>query len=308
MIMISVVILSWNRKEELKRTLKDLGRQTCKDFEIVIVDQGSDDGVREYLQKECSSMKVIYLDNNIGVPGGRNTGARASSGDILVFLDNDASLSDDALEIVSEKFRLNEKLGIIGFKILNAENDDLDISSWAYQKAKIRDADREFETYTYCGCGHAIRKEVFEKVGYYWEDLVFSWEEQEYSLRVLDKGFDIIYTPEIKVYHRFSGLNRVFNPEHECLRLRNSLWVTWRYMPGYYALGHSIVRIMTYLVKSIKNRCLGMMVMSLVRSFSRIWLLFDKNRRISGKTFRKYIGLSRKGTILEQAKYLLTHG
>lgn len=299
--MISVIILSWNRKKEILRTLDDLQRQTYKDFEIVVVDQGSTDGTLEAVASY--PVRIIRLHQNFGVPGGRNVGAVNAKGDVLVFLDNDASLSDDALERVVALFK-DKSIGIVGFQILIESTKMLDLSSWVYQKGKLKDSDKAFYSYTYCGCGHAIRKGLFDTVGYYWDELFFSWEESEYSIRVLDAGHSILYSPDIKVYHRISPENRTFKPEGECLRLKNSLWVLWRYFPVFYAIRHSFVRIGVYFIKGFRQKCFLLMLWYLLKSFSKIGLIFNKEYKISKETFIKYLKLSDKGPVFSQLKHL----
>jgi GT2 family glycosyltransferase len=231
---VSLILLSWNRKNDILRTIESLKRQSYADFETIVVDQGSTDGTLEAIAPY--PIQIIKLHNNIGVPGGRNIGAAKAKGDLLVFLDNDAELKEDALEIVVNRFQQEENLAIIGFKILNAFTKELDILSWPYQKSRLRECNTEFETYIYCGAGHAIRKRIFSEVGYYWDELFFGWEEMDLSIRAMDAGYHIVYDPRIVVYHYRSPENRTLKAQHDCQRLKNSLWVLWRYFPPVYAV------------------------------------------------------------------------
>lgn len=302
--LVSVIILSWNRKNEILKTLEDLKRQTYKNFEIIVVDQVSTDGTLEAIEELFSDAKIIRLHKNFGVPGGRNIGIANAKGNILVFLDNDASLNERALEIVVKRFSMEDSLGIIGFKILNATTGKLDLSSWAYQKVKIKDEDMEFRTYSFCGGASAIKKGVFEKVGYYWDELFWGWEEIELSIRVLDAGYAILYLPSIIVNHRISKENKTNRNLAECIRLKNSLWVLWRCMPIAYSLKESLIRVPAYFVKAIRYRCFLKMLLYFFSSFRKIGLLFSSKYRISKITLEKYKKLSSRGPILEQTKYL----
>ena len=303
-ISLSIIILSWDRKEDLLKTLEDLKSQSFKDFEIIVVDQGSTDGVLQEIENKFSYVKIIRLHKNFGVPGGRNVGAINALGDILVFLDNDASFCDDALQKIENHFNQDARLGILGFKILINGTNELDLSSWAYQKDKINDADKPFETYTFCGCAHAIKREVFEQIGYYWDELFFAWEEVEFSIRAIAAQWKITYDPSIEVYHRISKKQRTVNSKHECLRLRNSLWVLWRYMPIDHAISHSFVRIFAYLVKSVRQKCFLKMFCTVFLSFQKIGLFFQYKDRIPRDILKKYIKLSSKGSIIKQLKWL----
>lgn len=300
--LVSIIILSWNRKSEILRTLEDLKRQTQPGFEIVVVDQGSTDGTLEALV--ACPVRLVKLHKNLGVPGGRNVGAVNANGKILIFLDNDASLANDAVEKTIDLFE-DEKIGVVGFKILIESTKCLDISSWVYQKSKLKDSEKSFFTYTFCGCGHAIRREIFEKVGYYWDDLFFSWEESELSIRVLDAGYSILYSPEIKAYHRISPENRTSNRRHECLRLRNSLWVLWKYFPVWYALQMTCLRAVVYMWKALKQHVFWMMMFTLFAALRRIRLLFRRDCKIKAKTLSLYCDLSKRDDWKIEFKTLL---
>ncbi len=251
---------------------------------------------------------MICLHKNMGVPGGRNIGVANARGRFLVFLDNDASFEDGSLSKIVGKFKANPEIGIIGFKILNSHTKELDMGSWVYQKSFMEKQDEEFSTYTFCGCGHAIRCEVFEQAGFYWDDLFFSWEESELSLKALNAGFGILYCPEIKVFHRISLEKRIFNSEHECRRLRNSLWVAWRYFPFWGAVRETCVRTPVYLVKGIRHRCFLKMVFVLLLSFRRFGMIFNKKPRVSGNAYARYRKLSAKGNLWTQTAFLLKNG
>jgi GT2 family glycosyltransferase len=303
--LVSVVILSWNRQAEIKKTLADLDRQTYTNFEVLVIDQGSSDGTPEAIEKLFPRVRVIRLPGNLGVPGGRNIGVAKAQGDIVVFLDNDASLENEGLTKTVEKFKNNPHLGILGFRILDAKTGELDLGSWVYQKNKIAEAQSEFLTYTYCGAGHAIRKEVFQKAGYYWDELFFSWEEMELSIKAINAGYDILYDPQIVVYHRVSKEKRATNKVHEGLRLRNSLWVLWRYMPWRYSLPMTGVRIFAYLVKAVRNRFLFSMITCLFAAFTRVGLVLNKKDKISGAALERFKALSAKGSLGVQLRWLL---
>lgn len=303
--MVSIIILSWNRKNEILKTLEDLKQQTYKNFEIIVVDQASTDETPEAIEEIFPDVKIIRLHKNFGVPGGRNVGAANAKGRILVFLDNDASLDNKALEVVVERFSKEDKLGIIGFQILNATTKKLDLSSWAYQKVKIKDEDTEFYTYTFCGGASAIKKEILKKIGYYWDELFWGWEEMGLSIRVLDAGYKILYLPSVIVNHRISEEKKTNSSLAECIRLKNSLWVSWRYMPISYSIMESIIRMPVYFIKAIRYRCILKMITYFLSSFKKIGLLFDKKHRISKTTLKKYKKLSNHGPVLEQMRWLL---
>jgi len=84
----SVVIPTYNRISLLQRTLASVRRQSCADFEIIIVDDGSTDGTRESLASNGEFLRVIKQPNR-GPGAARNVGAREARGEYVAFLDSD---------------------------------------------------------------------------------------------------------------------------------------------------------------------------------------------------------------------------
>lgn len=94
---VAVIIPAYNHKEELCRTLEALFSQTYKDFEVIIVDDGSTDNTHQALTQWLGRIKLLRTQNS-GAPAARNYGAKQATGEFLLFLDADVTLRHDALE------------------------------------------------------------------------------------------------------------------------------------------------------------------------------------------------------------------
>ena len=106
---LSVVIPTFNRQELLSACLGGLARQTATDFEVIVVDDGSKDGTREFLEQFADGhpdidLRAHYNEANLGANNSRNAGARLASGDIVAFLDSDAVPEPDWVERLVEAF------------------------------------------------------------------------------------------------------------------------------------------------------------------------------------------------------------
>ena len=97
MMNISVVIPTYNRIELLKRSIDSVINQTIKPSEIIIVDDGSNDGTEAMVKKKYDSLKLIKQKNK-GASAARNSGIKASSGEWICFLDSDDEWKNDKLE------------------------------------------------------------------------------------------------------------------------------------------------------------------------------------------------------------------
>ena len=89
---LSVIIITRNRLEKLKRCLDSL-KSKLSEAEMIVVDNGSDDGTVEYLNSR-QDIKLIALDSNEGVAGGRNAGLEQCSSHFIMFIDDDAWVRD----------------------------------------------------------------------------------------------------------------------------------------------------------------------------------------------------------------------
>jgi glycosyltransferase involved in cell wall biosynthesis len=94
---VSICIPTYNREHLLKETLDSVFAQTYKDFEVVIVDDGSTDGTREMLQK-CGYNVRYYRQDNQGESASRNKLVELSAGKYITFIDSDDLLFPDAVE------------------------------------------------------------------------------------------------------------------------------------------------------------------------------------------------------------------
>lgn len=105
---ISVIMLTYNRKEFLEVSIPSVLRQTWTDFEMIIVDNGSNDGSATYCDewaKKDSRIRVIHRERGT-IGAGRNTGLKAVKGNFVTFVDDDDRMDDDMLEFL---YRLIQK-------------------------------------------------------------------------------------------------------------------------------------------------------------------------------------------------------
>ena len=100
--MISVIIPVYNQANKIIRTIKSLEAQTFKDFEVIIIDDGSSDSLSEVVGKYLENSQMtnafyIFRQKNLGAPAARNFGFKKSKGEFLFFLDADVILAPKAL-------------------------------------------------------------------------------------------------------------------------------------------------------------------------------------------------------------------
>jgi len=199
--MVSVCILTWNRKETVIENIKSVLRQSYQDFELIVVDNGSEDNTSNELQKLFKNLKLISFDENIGIAA-RNAGIKASEGKIIVTLDDDVFFADEnSLERIVNYFDMHPEVHVGVMKILDVDYSLLEMN-WYHPREWELYSDIEFET-DYIAEGAAFfRKEIFEKTGMYPDSFFIGQEGPDLAYRILDNNFVIKYVPEIRVIHK----------------------------------------------------------------------------------------------------------
>jgi GT2 family glycosyltransferase len=197
---ISLILVTMNRKEILKRCLESLRLQNFTNYEIIIVDNASNDGTGNMVQRSFPEVRYFYISKNLGVPGGRNYGVRMSQGEFCVFLDDDALFADEnAFNRVVSYFSSDSKLGCIGFRIVQPSDNCEEYKSIPRSDKKVISAD--YECSYFCGAGFACRCDLFLDMGMFWDDLFFIGEELDFSYRLVNEGYKIIRSSAITVIH-----------------------------------------------------------------------------------------------------------
>ncbi|BCX87970.1 hypothetical protein MIN45_P0337 [Methylomarinovum tepidoasis] len=222
---LSIVFLNYNRLHETKQTVEHLLAlcQGRDDVEIIAVDNGSTDGTAEYLHaQDC--IRTLLLSANRGIAG-YNEGFRLARGDYLLVLDDDSCPRDAAtLDRIIQTMDDNPDLGVLACHIETPAGAPQ--NSW-----HLPDSTTPAPSPFFIGCGFAIRRQLFEAIGWYPTSFFLYQNEIEVSFQVRQRGYRIEYRPDCRVIHRGTpcqrpGWRRVYFPT------RNTLWLIMRYYPG----------------------------------------------------------------------------
>ena len=122
---ISVVVLNWNGKHFLRECFDSLRSQTFKDFETILVDNGSTDSSPDYVRQEFPEVRVIALNHNAGFAEGTNVGIRASTGEYVALLNNDTKAHPRWLESLKRTLDTHPEIGFCASKIVLYDRPDI---------------------------------------------------------------------------------------------------------------------------------------------------------------------------------------
>jgi len=200
---LSIVIITYNRPEDALQLAENIdGQEGLHQLveEVIFVNNNSSlsySALESFVTaRPGRPFRYYATQENLGVSRGRNYAIRQSTAPVLVFLDDDALFRDqNALLQIEALFREEKEqgrnTGIAGFKVFYYDTLEMQQTAFPHKQFAQRKDWSHFETYYFCGCAHAIRREVFEQAGYYPENFFYGMEEYDLSYRALDAGFQI---------------------------------------------------------------------------------------------------------------------
>jgi GT2 family glycosyltransferase len=214
--MLSVIIPNWNGARHLPLCLTALRGQTFRDFEILVVDNASQDASVELLARDFPEARVIRLDHNCGFAGACNAGLRAARGEFLVLLNNDTEAAPDWLAEVVAAFERHPEAGLIASKMLLFDRRDTLHTAGDVFKQDGTPGNRgvwqidagqfaEGPVFSANGGSAAYRRIMLDQIGLLDEDFFFSCEDVDLAWRAQLAGWQAVYAPRAVVFHKLAA-------------------------------------------------------------------------------------------------------
>lgn len=232
------MILTCNRKEDLKICLDSIINQRDSSYEIVVISNDSTDGTAEMMANQYPDCKYAEVGYNSGVCTGRNIGFFHSQGDIIVVLDDDCEIQDQDFNSKLQKKMLDQHdWGILSFHVVNTNRSEYKGVIPSKDKSIIN---REAEVTYFPGGAHVIRKKLLEDVGNLPDEFFYSMEELDMGYRVMSTHWKIYFTPDLWVYHHESLQSRP-SWRRFYYDFRNRIWLVTKYLPAKYLISQLIL-------------------------------------------------------------------
>lgn len=218
----TVLITTRNRRDELRTALRSVTNQSVP-VEILVIDDGSDDGTPAMVQAEFPGVRLIRHRESRGYIVRRNEGVREASARIVISIDDDAAFSTPHVVRQTLADFSDESIGAVAmpYADVNRKPDVL-------QRAPA--ADGIYVTDRFIGTAHAVRRDVFLEVGGYREALVHQGEEGDFCLRMLEAGF-IVRLGSADPIHHFESPRRDFR-RMDYFGVRNAVLFVWQNVPA----------------------------------------------------------------------------
>jgi GT2 family glycosyltransferase/tetratricopeptide (TPR) repeat protein len=216
----SIIIPVYNGLDYTRSCIEALIRdQSQTTFELIVVDNGSTDGVRDYLKTRADQMTLILPDENLGFARANNLAAKSARGRALLLLNNDTIPEAGWLDSMMERLDSDHRIGIVGAKLLFPHTrliqhagvafDDLIRVHHVYENFPedhpAVNRLRDFQVVT-AAC-MLIRTDIFRNLGGFDEGFVNGFEDVDLCLQVKEAGHRVVYEPKAVVLH-FCGMSK----------------------------------------------------------------------------------------------------
>ncbi len=246
----TIIIPNYNGLKFMEMCMSALEKQTYKDFEILVVDNGSTDGSVEWLKE--NEIPSIFLPENTGFSGAVNVGIKASKTPFVILLNNDTEAKEGYVEALIREIERSPKIFSVSPKMIQLYHKELmddggdmySIMGWAYQRGvgqEIERYNRACNVFSACAGAAIYRREVFEEIGYF-DEMHFAYlEDIDVGYRAKIAGYYNRYCPSAEIYHVGSGTSgSKYNEFKVRLAARNNVYLNYKNMPGWQLLLNSI--------------------------------------------------------------------
>ncbi len=268
---VSVVIVNWNGRHLLAECLDSLvGQRNIRDVEVILVDNGSQDGSAEFVQGHYQNVKVISLPENIGFAGGNNAGIRIAAGKYIALLNNDTKADSLWLSgLVASAEAGPQTVGMWAGKILSYDRPGIidNVGLLLYPdglgrgKGRLEKDEGQYdapgESLFPSGCAALYRKAMLDEIGLFDEAFFAYADDVDVGLRARLAGWECRYVPTAKVFHKYSSSSSAYSPLKAFLVERNRIWVLLKYYPLELILlspVFTLLRLSAYMVGALTGK------------------------------------------------------
>jgi GT2 family glycosyltransferase len=246
---LSIVIVSYNGREHLRRCLESLAAHPPGvEREVIVVDNDSRDGSAPMVALEFPDVRLLRMPRNLGFAAGANRGAREASGEAVVLLNPDSEIETDPFAPMLTYLREHEDAGIVAPRLLNPDRS-LQLSCRSFPTfsvalfnrysllTRLFPRNRYSKQYLLSDWQHdstcdvdwvsgaclMVRRPLFEQIGLLDEGYFMYIEDVDLCQRVHRAGYRIVYFPETSVIHHIGRSSRTL-PSRSILARHRSMW------------------------------------------------------------------------------------
>ncbi len=243
--LVSLVIVAWNSKAHLSLCLQKLSAQTFQDFEVIIIDNGSQDDAAEDALRRFPHLRIKLekLAENRGFAAANNIGAKLATGTWLALLNADAYPEPDWLEMLMQAAQNNPAFSFFSSRqiqasqphLLDGDGDVYHVSGLAWRRGYNLPCEKNAqpqEVFSPCGASALYLREEFLQAGGFDEDFFSYHEDVDLGFRLRLLGKRCLHVPQAVVHHVGSASTGRRSDFSVYYGYRNLIWGFYKNMPA----------------------------------------------------------------------------
>jgi hypothetical protein len=216
---VSIILLNWNQPDLTAACLRTLEVLTWPNVEVIVVDNGSVDDSVARLREDFPWIHLVESPTNLGFTGGNNLGIEHATGHWVLLLNNDTEVPPGFLEPLMSAAHHQRNVGALSPKLRfhdapetlqYAGGGGFDLWTgrglgWrGHGEVDEGQYDEVQETWSAHGAAFLVRREVLDQVGLLWDDFFIYYEELDWSVRIREAGWRVLFVPGSVVFHKES--------------------------------------------------------------------------------------------------------
>ena len=239
--LVSVVVVNYNGRYLLPDCFRSLTQQSYRNYEIILVDNGSRDDSISFMKEHYTDVRIVQLSSNTGFAGGTNAGIKEAQGEYILTLNNDTCVFSDFIEKLIQPMMQEPAVGMCASKMIfpdkkiNSTGICISRSGAAWDRGGFEQDtgqyDHEEEVFGPCAGAALYRKAMLDDIGLFDEDFFLYMEDVDLAFRARLSGWRCVYTHEARVIHKHGGTAESCSDITVYYSNRNLLWYVVKNFP-----------------------------------------------------------------------------
>ncbi len=213
--LVSIVVVNYNGQHLLENCFRSLTQQTYRNYEIILVDNGSKDDSISFMKGNFPDVRIVQLSANTGFAGGTNRGILVSNGEYILTLNNDTKADADLLDKIVRPMQSDAHIGMCGAKMMlpdgriNSTAICISRSGAAWDRGMGEPDHGQYDVTEEIFCPSAgaalYRRSMLDEIGLFDEDFFLFMEDVDLAFRAHYAGWKCMYVPTARVVHIHGG-------------------------------------------------------------------------------------------------------